>query len=200
MLVLSPHTDDGELGVGGTVARMIEQGINVTFIVLSKPVETPELNVELEKSLQTLGVKDYTVLDYPYMFFPKHRQEILQFLYDYVQENHIDIVFTPSTNDYHQDHETTTREAIRAFKTSSILGYIMPWNHIQTNETCFIPLETRHMKKKIAALNHYKSQKHRMYFNPKVIKALLYQSGLHINHPLVESFQVIKLVGWNLGG
>jgi LmbE family N-acetylglucosaminyl deacetylase len=26
VLVLSPHTDDGEFGCGGTIAKMVEQG------------------------------------------------------------------------------------------------------------------------------------------------------------------------------
>lgn len=31
VLVLAPHTDDGELGAGGTINRLIEEGSKVTY-------------------------------------------------------------------------------------------------------------------------------------------------------------------------
>ena len=35
ILVLAPHTDDGELGVGGTISRFIEEGANVYYAAFS---------------------------------------------------------------------------------------------------------------------------------------------------------------------
>ena len=35
ILLLSPHTDDGELGCGGTVAKLIEQGKEVFYVAFS---------------------------------------------------------------------------------------------------------------------------------------------------------------------
>ena len=35
ILVLAPHTDDGELGLGGTISRLIEKGKKVTYVAFS---------------------------------------------------------------------------------------------------------------------------------------------------------------------
>jgi LmbE family N-acetylglucosaminyl deacetylase len=35
VLVLAPHTDDGELGAGGTIAKLIENGANVYYAAFS---------------------------------------------------------------------------------------------------------------------------------------------------------------------
>lgn len=35
ILVLAPHTDDGELGLGGTINYLIEQGKNVVYAAFS---------------------------------------------------------------------------------------------------------------------------------------------------------------------
>ena len=34
-----------------------------------------------------------------------------------------DLILTPNSNDFHQDHEVIYRESLRAFKSSNILGY-----------------------------------------------------------------------------
>ena len=46
----------------------------------------------------------------------------------------------------HQDHETITKEAIRAFKKTSILGYELPWNHFNFSADLYINLTKRNVK------------------------------------------------------
>jgi len=192
VLVLSPHTDDGELAAGGTIARFVHEGSNVTYIALSAP--RPELHEECRKCLEVLGVEDYSILDFPRRTFPEQRQEILQYVYDYNAENDVDLVLTPSTQDLHQDHQTVTREAMRAFKNSSILGYELPWNNIVFHENCYISLEEEHVEKKLLALSHYKTQVTRPYFDMDYLRGLMRSRGVHIKSRFAESFEVIKLV------
>ena len=192
VLVLSPHTDDGELAAGGTIARFVQEGSNVTYIALSAP--RPALHEECRECLEVLGVDDYSILDFPRRIFPEKRQEILQYIYDYNAENDVDLVLTPSTQDLHQDHQTVTREAMRAFKNSSILGYELPWNHIVFNENCYISLDEEHVEKKLLALSKYKTQETRHYFDMDYLRGLMRSRGVHIISKFAESFEVIKLV------
>ena len=60
VLVLSPHTDDGELAAGGTLARFVEEGNEITYVALSAP--RLELHEECAKCLDVLGVGDFTIL------------------------------------------------------------------------------------------------------------------------------------------
>ena len=76
-LVLSPHTDDAELGCGGTIAKLIEEGWAVDVIYFSA-VKTrfPQLVSEAENSAKVLGMS-YEILDFNTRYFPRDRQEIL---------------------------------------------------------------------------------------------------------------------------
>ena len=192
VLVLSPHTDDGELAAGGTMARFIEEGVSISYIAFSVP--RPQLREECISALQILGVKDHVLLDFPRRHFPEKRQDILQFIFDYKSENDIDLVLVPSSLDLHQDHQTITQEALRAFKNSSIFGYELAWNHIIFRENCFVALEENHVKKKLEALMCYKSQNEKNYFNQEYLKSLTRSRGVQIKEKYAEAFEVIKLV------
>ena len=192
-LVLSPHTDDGELGAGGTIGKLVENGSKLMYFAFSAPREI--LKVECKKCLGVLGVEEYEIFDFEVRHFPERRQEILEILFQYNKENEPDLILTPSTNDLHQDHQTVTNEALRAFKRSTIFGYELPWNNIIFRENCFIPLEERHVQKKIEALWNYKTQiSERHYFDKEYLRGLTRSRGAQIGEKYAEAFEAIKLV------
>jgi LmbE family N-acetylglucosaminyl deacetylase len=194
VLILSPHTDDGELGAGGTIAKLVEQGSDVTYIAFSAP--RLQLKKECKKSLDVLNITDFQILDFKARHFPELRQQILEILYKYNEKNEIDLVLTPSTNDLHQDHQTITNEALRSFKSSTILGYELPWNHIVFRENGFVSLADHHAQKKIDALWNYRSQidQQKKYFDKEYLRSLMRAKGLKIGAQYAETFEVIKLV------
>lgn len=193
VLTLSSHTDDMELAAGGTVAKLIEKGCNVSHVAFASVEESRE---ECIKSMAVLGIDDYRILSFRPLHFPDQRQEIQQFLYDYNERNKIDLVLCPSSYDIHQDHYVINQEVTRAFKGSTILGYIQPWNHIKIYENCFVKLEKRQIEKKIEALWKYKSQlkRGRKYFNKKYLESLAITAGMRIGCEYAEVFEVIKLI------
>jgi LmbE family N-acetylglucosaminyl deacetylase len=192
VLVLSPHTDDGELASGGTIARFIESGCRVHFVAFSAWRQV--LEDECEASLKTLGVEDYAILDFPRRHFLEKRQDILQYLYDLNKKHDFDLVLTPSTSDLHQDHQAVTNEALRAFKHSSILGYELPWNHIEFRENGFVSLQKKHLDRKLKALKCYETQHERPYFDKEYLIGLTRSRGLHVGVKYAEAYEVIKLI------
>jgi LmbE family N-acetylglucosaminyl deacetylase len=203
ILVLSPHTDDGELGCGGAIAKYVEEGKRVFYAALSTceksvPKEYPcdILAKEVKEATKTLGIKKEDLMLYKYDVrdFPKMRQEILDTLLQIREKVKPDTVFTPSTFDTHQDHQTVRQETLRAFKMCTILGYEQPWNNITFDTNAFIPLEERHIKKKAAALACYESQKSRTYLNEEFIKSLGRTRGVQVNNEYAEAFEVIRWV------
>jgi LmbE family N-acetylglucosaminyl deacetylase len=201
ILVISPHTDDGELGCGGSIARFIEEGHDVTYVALSSceksvPCEYPRdiLKQEVRKATKILGIKKPILYEFEVREFPRLRQEILDTLIqlrDSIQPN---TVFTPSSFDTHQDHRTAYEETLRAFKKCTILGYEQPWNNITFNTLAFIPLEEDHIEKKVRALECYETQRHRAYLNRDFIRGLALTRGTQIEEKYAEAFQVIKWV------
>lgn len=192
VLVLSPHTDDGELGAGGTISRLVEEGDQVAYLAFSSM--KPILERECSEALRVLGVENAGILRFAKRSFPKQRQEILQYLYDYNASNDVDLVLTPSTLDLHQDHQVVTNECLRAFKHSTILGYELPWNNIVFHQNCFIPLNKRHIEKKLEALWKYQTQIGKPYFDRDYLRGLARSRGVQVGVKYAEAFEVIKLV------
>jgi LmbE family N-acetylglucosaminyl deacetylase len=203
ILVLAPHTDDGELGCGATIARFIEEGGEVYYAAFSICEESvPEgfprniLESEVKKATVKLGIKreNLIIKKYPVRNFFLHRQDILEDLILLKGELNPELVFLPSSFDVHQDHTTIFQEGRRAFKSESILGYEFMWNNFAFDTTCFYVVGQRHIDKKIEALDEYDSQKHRFQAKEKMIIGLANYRGLQIAEEYAEAFEVIRWI------
>jgi len=203
VLILSPHTDDGELGCGGTIAKFVEEGKEVFYVAFSAceksvPEGFPKdiLKKEVREATKVLGIDNDNLIlfNFEVRNFPSFRQEILDTLIKIRDEIKPDIVFTPSSYDTHQDHRVVMEETLRAFKGCTLLRYEQPWNNITFNTTAFIPLEERHINLKIKALMCYKSQMGRPYFNEIFIRSLARTRGVQINAEYAEAFEVIRWI------
>ena len=202
-LVLAPHTDDGELGCGGTIARLVEAGAEVHYMAFSSasrslpegfPADT--LVHEVRAATAELGIPENALVvhDFEVRTFPTLRQEILEILVAASAELTPDLVLMPSLGDIHQDHETIAREGMRAFKRTTLLGYEIPWNCFQFNRQAYVPLEPRHLERKLAAVRHYASQQHRNYANEEYIQNLARTHGIECGRELAEVFEVYRWV------
>ncbi len=205
VLLVSPHADDMELGAGATVAKLIEEGLEVYSVVLSLrkktvPPDFPEAELirETEAAAKTLGI-DRTrlhILDFPNREFPALRQEILDRLVQFRRELMPDVVFAPSFDDMHQDHLVTAHEVFRAFKNVSVLSYELPWNYrARTTQNFFSIVREAHLERKIEALSHYRSQAvRRVFFSADYVRSLAAVHGAHVNRSLAEAFEVVRWV------
>ena len=202
-LVLAPHTDDGEFGCGGTMARLVEQGVEVRYVAFSIATKSlPEgfapdtLAREVREATAELGIPDANldVHDFEVRTFPVHRQDILELLIALWEEWSPDVVFQPSLHDVHQDHQVIAAEGLRAFKRTTILGYEVPWNNFDFTYQAYVALEERHVELKIAALAKYASQQHRRYADSEYIRNLARMHGVNVNREFAECFQVYRIV------
>ncbi len=204
ILILAPHTDDGEFGCGASIHKWANEGKTVYYATFSacKQSVRPEfaedvLITEVKAATKILGVfpENLILFDYEVRTFNYHRQAILDDLIELRENIQPDLVVIPSLNDIHQDHKTIAEEGLRAFKFFSILSYEMPWNNLVFNTTCFNTLTEKDVDKKIEALSKYKSQAHRPYSNPAFIKGLALSRGIQVNASFAEVFEVVR---WKL--
>ena len=203
IFVLAPHTDDGELGAGGTIAKLIEQGANLHYFAFSTASDSvPEgfpkdiLKVELMDATEKLGIPPENVIVYDYRVrrLNESRQEILEDLISHKKRTQPDLVLMPSLKDIHQDHNTIANEGLRAFKNTTILGYELIWNNLSFDTTAFVELDLEHLKKKIHSLKSYKSQDEKDYMNEEFIYSLAKARGTQIGIKYAESFEVIRWI------
>jgi LmbE family N-acetylglucosaminyl deacetylase len=203
ILVLAPHTDDGELGCGGTIAKFVDDGKEVYYAAFSVAEKSvPEgfpkntLEIELKKATKILGIlrKNLYIYRYEVRTFSYHRQEILEDIISLRNELNPDLILMPCLNDLHQDHKVIAEEGLRAFKKSSILGYEQPWNNVTFNTLSFVQLEKCHIDKKVIALKCYETQKYRTYLNETFLISLAITRGTQIGVEYAETFEVVRWV------
>lgn len=203
LVVLAPHTDDGELGCGGTISKVLDEGAIVYYVALSTAEKSvPEgfpknrLEIEVKEATKALGIREENLTIYHHEVRKLNyvRQEILESLVKLRNEIQPDIVFLPSSKDIHQDHLTVMQEGIRAFKYSTILGYELIWNNLSFDTDCFIKLSEKQLERKMSALRCYKTQEGKAYMNPDFIKSLARVRGTQIGTQYAEAFEVIRWI------
>jgi len=204
VLVLAPHTDDGEFGCGGTICRLIEEGKEVFYVAFSSCEESvPEgfpkdiLVTEVKEATKHLGIKpaNLRVLNYQVRRFSYKRQEILEDLIVLRKEIDPDLILIPSLEDVHQDHMTIANEAVRAFKNRNIYSYELPWNNFRFSMDCFIILEEKHVNQKLEALRKYNSQAAiRSYVSEEFLKGLASVRGTQVGRKYAEVFEIKRQI------
>lgn len=204
ILILAPHTDDAELGCGATMARFLEEGVEIYVAAFSTAKESlPEgsdpdtLKNEFISSMNVLGIPpaQLRIYDYQVRMLSYHRQEILEDLVKLRNSVKPDLVFVPAGTDLHQDHQVIHNEGLRAFKNGGIWGYELPWNHTKFSTQAFVQVEQSHIDKKWEMMMEYKSQfeKQRPYFTKEFMEGLARVRGVQINSAYAEAFEVIRL-------
>jgi len=203
VLVLAPHTDDGEFGCGGTMVRLVEAGVDVRYVAFSIATKSlpdgfpPDtLAGEVKEATAELGIpaESLTVHDFEVRTFPERRQDILELLIGLWEEWKPDAVFQPSLHDVHQDHQVIAAEGLRAFKRTTVLGYEIPWNNFDFSYQAYFALTEAQVERKVAALTKYASQQHRRYSDPEYIRNVARTHGINVNREYAEVFQVYRVV------
>jgi len=203
VLVLGPHTDDGEFGCGGTIAKFIEEGKNLYYATFSCAEESVPKNMpkdilikEVKTSSKVLKIKDahLFIYKYPVRRFAQYRQDILEDLVKLNKSIEPDLVLMPLPEDLHQDHSTIAMEGLRAFKFTSILGYELPWNNIHFTSNSFVFLNEKHIETKLESVKCYRSQTSRKYANEEFIRGLAKTRGVQIGVDFAEAYSVLRWV------
>ena len=189
VFVLAPHPDDAEFGCGGTIARLVENGAKVYFVVFTNPEDREK---EMGLAAIVLGIEGIINLGLTMRRLNESRQDILDELIKLKKEFKPDLVFQPSLSDIHQDHQVVANEGLRAFKDTNLVGYEAIWNNLNFDAQMFVNINNKQLDKKIAAIKCYKSQNHKRYADEDYIRSLAKVRGIQIGFDNAEVFSVIR--------
>lgn len=211
ILIFAPHNDDEVLGVGGTIAKHVEQGHEVFVCEVTSGKDKKRLdNIQNEALLahDILGVKNTHFLDLPVVGLAdiptKKLNKAMSGIVDKIEPH---IAYIPHKGDMHIDHKLVAESAMVALRPvnnpnlEKILSYETlsetEWN-IPSADNIFVPNVwsdiTNTIGKKIEAMKCYKSQ---LYDFPhprslKAIEALSNYRGSTVNVQNAESFMLIR--------
>lgn len=202
VLVCSPHYDDGILGCGGTIAKLIDFG-NVSIEYLVFAPRSPDygheiLHSELLKATSLIGLNevDITYLDFQTREFPRNRQRILDDIYRLKEEKCFKTIFTPTRFDVHQDHQTVTNELLRVYKRlpTSIFGYELLLNTFSFDTSVFSSFGEKHLNAKLKAFDSFKTQMTRSHFSRQLFESTARVRGAQTGADYAEAFEAIRVI------
>lgn len=215
ILVIAPHADDEILGVGGTMAKYIDEGSNVYVCVVTRPKE-PVFKDELLDIIRNetasahgyLSVSDTYYLDFPaVMLETVPRYELNAAILNIVERVRPDTVYIPHFGDMQRDHQLVAEAAMVALRprgqhpVKKVLAYETlsetEWN-IPHAANAFIPNVyydiSEFMEQKIKAMAYYQSQLGE-FPNPRsadAIRALAKYRGSTIHVQAAEAFMLVR--------
>jgi LmbE family N-acetylglucosaminyl deacetylase len=201
VLVLGAHSDDGEIGCGGTVLQLARRGLlaEVCWVVLSgKGARIDEARASAEELLD--GVPSAQILQPGFRdgFFPYDGADIKGFFEQELKPFAPDLILTHQRDDAHQDHRLTCELTWNTFRNHTILEYEVPkYDGDMGRPSFFVPLEEDVSKHKISHLmKHFASQANKHWFTPDLFEGLLRLRGMECNSPTshAEAFYSRKLV------
>lgn len=194
LLVVAPHPDDAELGAGGTIARLAEQGCELLVLMLSDRGESSWLEeatvaaAELHESVrvETLHLTPFHMA--------AERQSLMRSLEQYREDFGPDCVMAPAAGDEHQDHVAAMEECRRVFKGCTLLGYEIVRSNKRFRPRLFSKIYFPHLKRKGASVTRYSTQKDKYYCFFHVIRGLAMIRGAACEREFAEAFDVEWIV------
>ena len=199
VLFLGAHPDDIELGCGALLHNIAKQ-TDVMCVTLSDNQSNPDLkNVRDEhyKSMTVLGVPKEKIVLGPFTtrVFPNARQEILEYFLKIRQDFQPDLIFTHSRQDVHQDHNTMTDEALRAFRGITVLGFDVVRSSYGFFPHFLVEVTEENVNKKIEALAEYETYRDRYYFNAELTRSIMVRHGALAECAFAEGLDILRIVG-----
>jgi LmbE family N-acetylglucosaminyl deacetylase len=199
VLFLGAHPDDIELGCGALLHSIVKQ-TDVLCVTLSDNQKNPDLqNVKAEhmESMAMLGVPQEKIILGPFItrVFPDARQEILEYFLKLRKDFKPDLIFVHSKQDVHQDHNTMTDEALRAFRGITVLGFDVVRSSYGFFPHFLVQVTEEAVNKKIEALSKYETYRDRYYFNSELTRSIMVRHGALAECPFAEGFDILRIVG-----
>ncbi len=196
ILFVGCHPDDIELGCGGLIQKLNKN--KIFAVILSKNKNKPEqknLVEESKKSLKILGFKGKNIIfgDFKTREFSSNRQEICDYLWIIKKKIKPACVFT-TPNDLHQDHKVCNIETQRVFRDKSIFEYDLARSTIYEKSIMFVTLGEKEMRKKIKALEQFKTYKNKNYFDKDLILSQARNAGIKQNIKFAEVFRPLTII------
>jgi LmbE family N-acetylglucosaminyl deacetylase len=201
VLAIGAHSDDIEIGCGGTLLKLIERGAvaEIRWVVLSgEEGRAQEARESAEAMLEDVPKSEVVVCDFPDTFFPYEGQRIKSFFQELKADFTPDVVFTHQRNDLHQDHRVCCELTWNTFRDHLILEYEVPkYDGDMSAPNAFVPIEERLHRRKIDHLMRYfGTQRSKRWFQEDLFSGLLRLRGMECNSPssYAEAFFCRKAV------
>lgn len=200
VLCIGAHSDDLEIGCGGTILSWLASGrqIHATWVVLTaSDARKQEARRSAMALLRQATQVDTVLAEFRDGFLPAQYQAVKEFFESLKERVSPDIVLTHRLEDRHQDHRLVGELTWNTWRDQVILEYeIMKYEGDLGQPNVFVPIAASTFKRKAAhLLRHFGSQRSKAWFNEENFHALARMRGVECRSPsgLAEAFHARKL-------
>lgn len=200
VLCLGSHSDDIEIGCGGTILRLAEQYPDCTFywVVFSAiGARAHEAECAAARFAGSARLKGPVLKSFRDGFLPFAGSEVKTVFEELKQEVSPDLIFTHNRKDAHQDHRLVSELTWNTFRNHFILEYEIPkYDGDLGQPSVFVPLETTTYQNKVRfIMDSFKTQHAKHWFQPETFLSLMRLRGMECNAPsgYAEAFYCRKL-------
>jgi len=201
ILCLGAHSDDVEIGCGGTILRLAQQYPNCVFhwVVFSAAGVRAEEAIRAARLFSgTNALKGPEIKEFQDGFLPFVGAEVKSGFEELKRVTAPDIIFTPSRKDAHQDHRLIGELTWNTFRNHLILEYEIPkYDGDMGQPTVFVPFDGELCHRKIQYLmDAFRSQHAKPWFEEATFLSLMRLRGMECNSTsgYAEAFHCRKLV------
>lgn len=201
VLCLGSHSDDIEIGCGGTILRLIEQypGCKFDWVVFSAiGVRKAEAQRGAESFVGSRRLERSLLKEFPDGFMPFVGAEVKAVFEELKQTISPDVIFAHHAKDAHQDHRLISELTWNTFRDHLILEYEIPkYDGDFGQPSVFVPLESEVCKTKVDyIMDTFQSQRTKRWFEESTFLSLMRLRGMECNAPsgYAEAFYCRKLL------
>lgn len=200
VLCLGAHSDDIEIGVGGTLLAWIAEGrqLDISWCVLSGVGDREkEARTSARDFLHGAARSRVDVMQFKDGFFPSQGDEIKKWFEGLKEQAEPDLILTHRRDDAHQDHREVSRHTWNTFRDHLILEYEIPkWDGDLGQPNLYVPLSSEILERKAGLLvKHFGSQRSKHWFDEETFRGLARLRGMECRAPerYAEGFFARKL-------
>ena len=200
LLCLGAHSDDIEIGCGGTLLKLTAEHprLEIMWVVFSAGgIRTTEANASARAFLRRAKRSHVTVKEFRTSFFPYEGEQIKDF-FETLKPFRPDLIFTHYRDDRHQDHRVISDLTWNTFRSHAILEYEIPkYDGDLGVPNLFVPVSRAQCATKARLLmRHFASQRNKHWFSDDLFLALPRLRGMECDSPTLfaEAFYTRKLL------
>jgi LmbE family N-acetylglucosaminyl deacetylase len=196
VLALGAHSDDIEIGAGGTLLSWIASGarLHVDWCVLSAPGER-EREARDSAAAFLEGARSAIRLgQFRDGYFPAERAGVKDWV-EGLKELKPDVIVTHARDDAHQDHRLICELAWNTFRDHLILEFEIPkWDGDLGQPNLYVPLPEEILERKIELLDaHFGTQRSKAWFDAETFRGLARLRGVECRSRYAEAFFARKM-------
>jgi LmbE family N-acetylglucosaminyl deacetylase len=200
-LCLGAHSDDIEIGAGGTLLKLTGQNsdLEICWVVFSAPgPRADEATRSADEFLASVRRRQVKIGSFRESYFPSEWPAIKDWFEKIRTEFDPEVVFTHYRDDRHQDHRVLSDLACNTFRNHLIFEYeILKYDGDLGSPNLFVPLSDQQCTRKIELLlKHFKTQSSKHWFTGDTFEAMHRIRGIECASPTgrAEAFYCRKMV------